>query len=143
MEAIITFNGKAFSESIVDIVKEFQKIGWGILNPQGMVEYLPVGDNERYNWKEENIEESKLYDILLTKMARKEPVGINLFYHGGTEGISMIADNTEEIILGLSINRKIINDNHTDTAWYLENIIYKLLDNGVRLLAYKVEEQED
>lgn len=143
MEAIITFNGKAFSESIVDIVKEFQKIGWGILNPQGMVEYLPVGDNERYNWKEENIEESKLYDILLTKIARKEPVGINLFYHGGTEGISMIADNTEEIILGLSINRKIINDNHTDTAWYLENIIYKLLDNGVRLLAYKVEEQED
>lgn len=143
MEAIITFNGKAFSESIVDIVKEFQKIGWGILNPQGMVEYLPVGDNERYNWKEENIEESKLYDILLMKIARKEPVGINLFYHGGTEGISMIADNTEEIILGLSINRKIINDNHTDTAWYLENIIYKLLDNGVRLLAYKVEEQED
>lgn len=143
MEAIITFNGKAFSESIVDIVKEFQKIGWGILNPQGMVEYLPVGDNERYNWKEENIEESKLYDILLTKIARKELVGINLFYHGGTEGISMIADNTEEIILGLSINRKIINDNHTDTAWYLENIIYKLLDNGVRLLAYKVEEQED
>lgn len=143
MEAIITLNGKAFSESIVDIVKEFQKIGWGILNPQGMVEYLPVGDNERYNWKEENIEESKLYDILLTKIARKELVGINLFYHGGTEGISMIADNTEEIILGLSINRKIINDNHTDTAWYLENIIYKLLDNGVRLLAYKVKEQED
>ena len=28
-------------------------------------------------------------------------------------------------------------------AWYLENIIYKLLDIGVRLLSYELMEYED
>lgn len=27
--------------------------------------------------------------------------------------------------------------------WYLKNIIYKLLDNDVRLLSYEIQEYED
>lgn len=143
MEALIKLNPKNHLGDIVEVLNLFQQIGWGIYNPQGMVEYLPIGDNEQYNWKCENIGEEEVHKILLEKVSRKEPVGINLFYDGGIEGISLLADNTEEIFLGISINRKILKNNYTDTAWYLQNIIYKLLDNGVRLLSYKIEELED
>lgn len=32
---------------------------------------------------------------------------------------------------------------YTDIVWYLENIVYKLLNKNVRLLSYEVEEFED
>ena len=54
-----------------------------------------------------------------------------------------MAANTSQIILSITINRKTIKGKYTDMSWYLENIIYKLLKIGVRLLSYKIEEYED
>ena len=72
-----------------------------------------------------------------------EQIGINLFYCNGTEGISLLAYNTSQIILSITINRKTIKGKYTDMAWYLQNIVYKFLDIGVRLLSYKLEEYGD
>ena len=44
MEALMTLDCSDYSESIADVLKIFQQIGWYIYNPQGKTEYLPIGD---------------------------------------------------------------------------------------------------
>lgn len=143
MEALMTLNCSNYSENIVDILNMFRKIGWNIYNLQGKVEYLPVGDDDEYAWRCEDISETKLYDVISEKIAKKEQVGVNLFYNNGVEGISLMAYTTDQIMLSIVINRKIVKEKYTDMVWYLENIVYKFLDIGVRLLSYKLEEYED
>ena len=143
MEAMITLNCKKYSDNIIDILRLFRDIGWDVYNTHGLVEFLPKDDNGQYNWKSEKISESKLYKIISDKIINKEQIGVNLFYNNGSEGITFIAEKTEQIILSLSINRKIYIGKYTDIVWYLENIVYKLLNKNVRLLSYEVEEFED
>lgn len=142
METLMILNCSGYSKNIVDILKIFQQIGWGVYNLQGKVEYLPVGDDD-YDWQCEDISETKLYEIISEKISKKEQIGVNLFYNNGAEGIYFLADTTDEILLSISINRKIVKERHTDVIWYLENIIYKFFNIGVRLLSYKLEEYED
>ena len=104
---------------------------------------MPIGDDDEYDWQCDEKSESELYDIISKKIALKEQIGINLFYCNGTEGISLLAYNTSQIILSITINRKTIKGKYTDMAWYLQNIVYKFLDIGVRLLSYKLEEYGD
>ena len=143
MEALMTLDCSNYSENILEVLKIFQQIGWCIHNPQGKVEYLPVGDVDEYDWQCDEKSESELYDIISKKITSKEQIGINLFYCNGAEGISLMACNTSQIILSITINRKTIKGKYTDMAWYLQNIIYKFLDIDVRLLSYKIEEYED
>lgn len=143
MEALMTLDCSNYSESIVDVLKIFQQIGWYIYNPQGKVEYLPIGDDDEYDWQCKEISENELYDVISEKIAKKEQIGINLFYSKSTEGVSLMAYNTSQIMLSITINRKTIKGKYTDIAWYLENIIYKFLNIDVRLLSYKIEEYED
>ena len=55
MEALMTLNCSNYSKNIVDILKMFQQIGWNIYNSQGKVEYLPIGDDDEYDWRCEDI----------------------------------------------------------------------------------------
>lgn len=86
---------------------------------------------------------SEFYDILVEKIAYKEQIGVNLFYHNGVEGITLLAGDTSQIMLELEINRKRINGRHTDTIWYLKNIIYKLFEIGIELLSYSLKEYDN
>ena len=132
MEALMTLDCSNYSENIVEVLKIFQQIGWYIYNPQGKVEYLPIDDDDEYDWQCDEKTESELYDIISKKTASK-----------GAEGISLMACDTSQIILSITINRKTVKGKYTDMAWYLQNIIYKFLDIDVRLLSYKIEEYED
>ena len=143
MEALMTLDCSYYSESIADVLKIFQQIGWYIYNPQGKVEYLPIGDDDEYDWQCDEISESELYNIVSKKTARREQIGVNLFYCNGTEGISLLAYNTSQILLSIAINRKTSKVRYTDRSWYLENIVYKRLNIDLRLLSYKIEEYED
>ena len=143
MEALIVLNCNSYSKNITDILKAFKKIGWDIYNLEGKVEYLPVGDNDKYDWQWEKMSEAKFYNIISTKIANKEQIGVDLFYNSGVEGISLLAYNTDQITLSLSINRKLVDERHTDMAWYLNSIVYRLMDIGVELLSYSLKECED
>ena len=71
MEAFITLNCSSYSENITDILKIFQQIGWDIYNSQGKVEYLPIGDEDEYNWQCEDISEIELYNIISEKKRKR------------------------------------------------------------------------
>ncbi len=142
MEAIIEINFRGYSENIVEVLRVFQKIGWSIYNSQEKIEYLPIADNDNYDWQCEKMSEADFWNIINQKVANGEQIGINLFYNKAI-GISFLAHNTSQIVLGLCINRKSVYKRHTDMAWYFENIIYKLFKTGVRISSYKFEEYED
>lgn len=142
MEAFITLNCSSYSDNIIDIINIFQKIGWNIYNPNGEIEFLPVGDDDKYDWQREKMSIDNLYEIVLKKLANNEQVGVDLFYKG-REGISLLAFNTEQILLSIIINRKLLDKCHTDMRWYLEHIIYKLFECGVNILSYNLQEFED
>lgn len=142
MEALIIFDCSNYSKSLVDVLKVFQHIGWQIFNPQNKVEYLPVGDDDNYDWQVDEISESEVFDIISNKIALKEQVGINLYFSYGIEGVSLLAYDTKQIMLSLNINKLTVKDRYTDMSWYIENIIYKLLNYGVKISSYKIEEYE-
>lgn len=143
MDASITLNCSAYSDDIRDVIKVFNQIGWNTYTSNGEVEYLPVGDNDMYDWKCEILSEKELYNIISRKIEKKEMIGVGLFYADGSEGVSFLAQDTDNILLHILTNRRIIIGRNTDMAWYVENIIYKLLNFGVRLLSYEFEEYED
>lgn len=64
----MTLDCSYYSESIADVLKIFQQIGWYIYNPQGKVEYLPIGDDDEYDWQCDEISESELYSIVSKKL---------------------------------------------------------------------------
>ncbi|MBQ7776583.1 MAG: hypothetical protein IJ379_11750 [Lachnospiraceae bacterium] len=143
MEAMILLDCSHYSADMVDVLKVFQQIGWDVYNPQGQVEYVPVGDDDEFNWQCDELSEIEVYEMMTAKIANKEVSAMNLFYNKGHEGICFLAHNTAEVMLSLSINRRTVDGEHTDMAWYLENIIYKLWRLGVRIISYKAEEFED
>lgn len=144
MEASVTLDFSYYSKNLLDILEVFQKIGWSIYNSYGEIEYLLFGDNGNYDWKREKMSAIKFYQIVMDKTAAKEQVGVNLFYNDGKEGVSFLAYDTNQVILSLSINRRISNGKgHTDMNWYLENIVYKFFDFGVKLFSYQLEELLD
>ena len=116
MEALMTLDCSNYSENIVEVLKIFQQIGWYIYNPQGKVEYLPIDDDDEYDWQCDEKTESELYDIISKKTASKEQIGVNLFYCNGAEGISLMACDTSQIILSITINRKTVKGKYTDMA---------------------------
>ncbi len=57
MEALMTLDCSDYSESIADVLKIFQQIGWYIYNPQEKPQYLPIGEDEEYDWQRDEIED--------------------------------------------------------------------------------------
>lgn len=143
MEAFMTLNLSAHSENLSEIIKLFQQIGWDLYNPQGQIEYLPIGDDDAFDWQCEALSENAFYEIVSEKAEKKEQVGVNLFYQKGGEGISFLACATDNIMLSILINRRITKERHTDMIWYLEHIVYPFFDIGVRFVSYELKEYED
>ena len=129
-EALITINCERYSKKITDFILLLDKLNWKIHNDKGSVEYLPVGDNDAFAWQSEKLSIKEVFDIINQKQENNELVGIDLLYKGTECGMSLLARNTNDIMLDLDIERKILPDKTTDFAWYFQNIIVPLRANG-------------
>ncbi len=138
MEASITIE-MIDSYSIVEIIEIFRNIGWTIYNNGGKVELM----SDDYSWDTYNLTYNELYEKLIETKKSEKCVGLNLFYENGNEGTSLLTFNSNEIILDLSIYRRIIKNNYTDMSWYIQNIVDKMIDENVKILTYKAEDYCD
>lgn len=129
-EALITINCGRYSKKITDFILLLDKLNWKIHNDKGSVEYLPVGDNDAFAWQSEKLSIKEVFGIINQKQENNELVGIDLLYKGTECGMSLLARNTNDIMLDLDIERKILPDKTTDFAWYFQNIIVQLRANG-------------
>jgi len=113
--------------SIRAILKTLVESGW---NPMidGLINYLPINDNEMYNWTKEKISVDQLYEIVESKEQKQETIGVDMCWEDSNVGISLLAYNPNEISLGLDVNRKYIDDSThlIDFNWYATRILLAL-----------------
>lgn len=106
----------------------FNKIGWGFADNQ--MEYLPIHDNDMFDWKKESLSLEKLFSVISQKQSIGELIGVVLYHNYSDKGITFLARNTKEINLSIDINRQKVNDEYTDISWYIMNIVAELEKSG-------------
>lgn len=60
---------------VVDIINKFISYGWA-LNDNGQMSYLPLGDEDNFNWIRAELNKESLMNILVQKETQKEIIGI-------------------------------------------------------------------
>lgn len=141
---MFTFKCCYDNPSIKRLICLFGEIGWKLLDEDNKITYLPVNDKGLYNWESAKISMDSLLEILLKKEEKKETIGLQLYYEKTGIGISLLLENSMDLLVSADINRKTISSaadmKTTDVNWYIENIILKLRKKGCIIEAFKFEE---
>ncbi len=134
-EAVISIDCSKYSNRISDIIKQFDNIGWGVKDD--IMKYLPIHDNDMFEWREEKLSYEKLFSLVSEKQALGEAVGVQLFHNKSDHGTTLYAKSTKEITLFLDYNRRIMYNTEgtvggafTDISWYVYHIVFALEKAG-------------
>jgi len=88
--------------------------------------FLPLNDNDMFDWQREPIDEEKLIKLLSNKEKLKEPLGVCITWKDTNIGGSLLTINDNQLLFSITINRKTIplcgGGYITDINWYLLNI---------------------
>lgn len=117
----------------IELLKDFKTIGWWFRN--GIMEYLPLDDNDMFNWTESPLSEEKLFSIITEKEHQQEVNGVILYYQNTDTGITLFPHDMNLIDISVNINRKTIDGKYTDFSWYSQHIAASL-----EKLNYHIEE---
>lgn len=145
-EAILEICCSDYSEKISDIVNLLYESGWTYYNAEKKIEYLPFGDKDDYMWQNKFLSKQELQELICNKQNDLERVGLNLFYENSDTGVTLLAQNTKEILICLNINRKTIDGTKramTDISWYFINMVQRLEERGCKIDCIKFEEYLD
>lgn len=143
-EATLTIDCSLYTDDLNVIIKAMKDIGWGFAD--GKMEYLPVGDNDLFDWQTEPLSYEKLFGIISEKQRKGELCGVMLYHRDSGRGVSLLAETTREITLSLTVNRRTIteerakNTDFTDASWYIENIVLKLQRMGCEVFSLNYNE---
>lgn len=112
--------------SAVEIINSLLRCNW-TTNDNEKISYLPLGDNDAYDWQNESICSEHLVEIINEKERQNEVIGVVLTWEKSDIGMHILVLNNRDLSFNLSMNRKRINDdlelNMTDVNWYLERIM--------------------
>ena len=125
MSISASLNIKLFGKSInpVDVFKHLINHGWTI-EDNGNKVFLPVHDNNIFNWQSESeIADFEILNILNKKNSIGEILGVSLSWLNTNIGGEFLIDQDLHIIVSLSNNRQINSYEMTDFDWYLSKII--------------------
>jgi hypothetical protein len=113
--------------SVPNLIQHFVNEGWDYVDSKGNVTFLPVDDDDDFNWLCETIDRNNILNILKNKQAQKETIGIQLLRRDSKTGCNLLIFNTNEMVFSLSIYRnKFVVESDidiTDFTWYLEKIL--------------------
>lgn len=125
-------------EWITELIKIFQRIGWKFHEE---IEYLPLHDEDDYNWQKEKISPETLFSLIDEKQKNQETVGLILYHQYSDAGMMLLMKNTDEIIIMMNINRKTLkNSGMTDVSFYLKHIAVKLEESGIIITSIETDE---
>ena len=127
--------------------------GWNLLNEDGYACYLPVGDNDMFDWTGSKISVSELMKILEKKEKNKELIGVRIAWKNTEIGGNLLLWDKDEakdkkiyapISFDLDANRKILAEYDdfkiTDVNWYLERLIPAFNQGDTLVECYKYDE---
>ena len=114
--------------SLKEIIELLLKNNWRI-NKFGKIVFLPVNDDDMYNWVSKELSIEDFYKILLQKEKNNEIVGIEFIDANSDIGVHLIAKSKNHLTFTFNINRKYLDDNNIiiDYNWYADNILKKII----------------
>ncbi|MBO5522822.1 MAG: hypothetical protein J5986_03960 [Roseburia sp.] len=142
-EAILEINCSRYSERIIDVINLLNELGWKYYDTEKNIEYLPLGDDDDFDWQKDYLSANELQELVNKKQDNFERVGLNLYYENAREGITLLAKNTKEIVIDLNINRRTVENSResiTDIGWYFNNIIQRFQERQCPIDYIKFEE---
>ena len=108
----------------IDILKIFKKSQWKFADTQGQQTYLPLHDNESYDWNYGNFDDKYLFNIFELKEIAKELIGVRLFWENSDLGIDLLLSPDLTMIFSIERgNRPVTHYGVTDFDWFLSRII--------------------
>jgi len=117
--------------SVWKIIKALLDNGWEIFK-NGKITFLPLHDNDMYNWKDGSLTLTEFKSNLDEKENLSETIGVILYK--GDIGVTLLFMSCCEFIVGCDINRKVLPDSGiTDLSWYLSNIIIPIKEIGFEI----------
>ena len=135
---------------VIDILS---KNGWNLVSEHGYISYLPVNDNDMFDWTDSKINIPNLMKILEQKEKNKELIGVCLGWKDtGTGGDLLIWDKDvarnkkihTPISFVLNGERKPLADygsfKITDVNWYLERLLPAFNQDDTLVEYYTYEE---
>ena len=93
-----------------------------------------------FEWQAAPLSAEDVLTIVAEKQRCGELCGVILHHHGSDRGFSLLAENTSEIMLNISINRKTVCNDFTDASWYIEHIAAELECIGCTVQALEYRE---
>lgn len=122
----------------IDIVVLLLKAGW-VFNDNGLQSYIPVGDEDEWDWKWEELTDEQMLFILKTKQDLNEIIGVGITWSDSNVGGELLLTQNS-LIFSLSNNRLIGDSSVTDFNWYLDKIVNVLKLNKIKISSIKCEE---
>lgn len=66
-EACIVINCEFKSDKILDVIKILLNSGWTYFHDNGYADYLPLGDDDHYDWQSSLISSDEISNIIIEK----------------------------------------------------------------------------
>lgn len=122
-----------------NIMLNLLNAGW-VFNDNGYQTYLPVGDNDDWDWRSEKLTNEQLLSIIEKKQQLNEVIGVGLTWGDTGRGGELILGIDNSLMFNISNNR-LINDYFlTDFDWYLRKLIHALDTGNILIQSVKFEE---
>lgn len=131
-------NRKDVPISKTQLIKQLLDFGW-TLNDCGEVSYLPIGDEDRFDWQRENISTESLMVTLGEKEKRGELIGVAMTWKDTGIGGAFLLMENGEVSVCLTNNRKSL-EGITDVNWYLAKLLPAFSQNNLIVESFSYEE---
>ena len=95
---------------------------WCLVN-NNKIYYLPLGDDDDFDWQENQITKDNFFEIVKQKEDTKEIIGVGLTWANTDIGVILLIHTNYQLSFSLTVNRKKLQGNITNFNWYLEKIL--------------------
>ncbi len=130
-------------QETIHIIKKLLDFGWTI-NDNEKTTYLPLGDNDDFNWTSCNLNFNQLVNIINQKITHNELVGVVITWGDTNVGGSLLFWDKTSFSLNLNVNRMLVecqnNSSFTNVNWYIEKILPAL--NKEKIIVQNVSFEE-
>ena len=111
----------------IEVIMAFLKSEW-VYVYHGAIMYLPLHDQDMYDWQYDPVEEwQRIISLLEKKRDQREPVGLAM--SSDTEGATFSFDGGANLSIILDADRRKLVEGQpfTDFSWYLKKIVCPLI----------------
>lgn len=122
-----------------DLIKTLIEGNWRVYNNR-KIKYIPLGDREEFNWKQDELQLEEFIKIVQDKERENELISVIIYWKNTDISCTLMIFSELEIAFGITGNRKILKSirSHrvTDVNWYLERTV-GILEEGYTIENFK------